>query len=320
MVPSDNNKKFSNYIWCEKYRPNTVKDVILPKQFTKLFNQIIKAKEIPHLLLYSNCSGSGKTTLAKALCNDVKANYLYINTSSDSGIDTLRSRIMKFATTKSIYSNQPKVVILDEFDGAGINLQQGLRSPMEELSNTCRFILTCNYKSKIINPLQSRCQVIDFNMTEKSVVEEIKPKIFKRLCGILTVEEVQFDQDTIKQLVDTFYPDMRKMLNLLQQFANQNNNIIDNSVFNFECVDQQFFDMIINYEFQRARRYIIESNHNIDEMYKALNDYLLPKAPKDKVPQLIITIAEYMYRSAFVVDKEINLAACIMEIISILQG
>jgi DNA polymerase III delta prime subunit len=284
------------------------------------FNKMVKTKDISHMLFFSSGSGTSKTTCAKALCNDIGANYLYINASSDNGIDTYRSRIMKFATTKSIYNNQAKVVILDEADMLGIPLQTALRSPLEELSQTCRFIMTCNYKSKIINALQSRCQLIDFNMTEQSIVEEMKPQILKRLCGILTIEEVQFDKEVVSELVNTFYPDMRKMLNILQQFAGQNNNVIDSKVFSFECVDGQFFDMIINYEFQKARKYIIESNHNIDELYKALNDNLLPKVPQDKVPQLIIMIAEYMYRNAFVIDKEINFAACLMEIIGILQS
>jgi DNA polymerase III delta prime subunit len=308
------------YLWGEKYRPTTLKDMLLPKSMNSLFTSIIKSGEIPHLLLFSTVPGCGKTTVAKCLCNDVGSNYLYINTSSDSGIDTLRTRITKFATTKSIYSNKPKTVILDEFDGATINLQQALRSPMEDLSDICRFILTCNYKNKIIIPLQSRCQVIDFNMTEKNIQSEMRVKIVKRLIGILTVEEATFDKDVVIKIVDTFFPDMRKMLNILQQYYNQNNKVIDNNIFNFECVENEFFDYILTYEFQKARQYIIESNHNIDDMYKALNDNLLKKIPKDKIPQVIVIIADYMYRNSFVIDKEINFAACMMEIISTLQS
>lgn len=323
MIELEENKekRLNNFLWVEKYRPNKIKDIILPVSFKKFFTEIINDKEIPNLLFFSSSPGCGKTTVAKAIAKELGTDYIYINTSLENGIDVLRSRIEKFATSIS-FSGKKKIVILDEFDGASINLQQALRATIEEFHHTCRFIFTCNFITKIIEPLKSRCQMFDFNLMEKELQDEMKPLIFKRLCGILKNEKVKdkpiiFDENTVKKIVDTFYPDIRRMINLLQQYTKQNG-IVDNAIFNYEKIDSELYQLILNKKLTAVRKYIIERNYNYSELYRAMFDNLVPLLDKDKQAQAILYIAEYMYRDSFVIDKEINLTACILEIMGLL--
>jgi len=308
-------KEFATYLWMEKFRPLSIQEMILPSATKRFFTKIIKSGEIPHLFLYSSSPGTGKTTAAFAICNDLNVKPLYINCSSDSGIDTLRSRILKYATSKTLQTQKIKIIILDEFDGAGDALQRALRSPLEKYANFCRFIITANYATRIINPLKSRCQEIDFNVTSKKVKDEVRGKIIKRLCGVLDIEGVTYEQNTIEQLTDTYYPDMRRMINLMQKYSNQNGRI-DNNIFNYCTIEDTFFDMIINKQFTKARQYVIESNFDIDEMWRELYDKLLPRLEKPQMAQALITIAKYQFWSSQVVDKEINFAACLMKLIT----
>ena len=311
--------KLAKYLWVEKFRPESVNDILLPNSILKLFKRFVRDKEIPHLLLHSNSPGVGKTTIAKAICSDINARFKYINTSDENGIDTLRTKITKFAISKNIYGNQPKVLILDEFDGATDILQRALRSPLEELADHCRVILTCNYKTKIIPAIQSRCQPVDFNMTLPAIKQEMMPKITARVGSILKYEKVTFDKTILGQVIDAFYPDIRKTLNILQQYSKQTNGVIDDGIFNFETVESKFFDMILNKDFNNARKYVIESNHNIDELYRELYDNLLPKIQNQQtMAEILIIIADYMHKSVTAFDKEVNFAACMMEIIGTL--
>ena len=314
-------KRLSYTLWVEKYRPEKVSQILLPKNVKDFFLKLVEEKEIPNLLLYSSSPGVGKTTMAKALVNDIKSDYIYINMSLESGIDTLRSRISKFATSYSMFGENEggkKICILDEFDGSTPALQAAMRGFMEEFQDSCRFILTCNYVTKIIDPLKSRCQQIDFNMMDLKSQEECKPMVVQRLTGILKNEKVECKPETVKKIVDTFYPDVRRMINLLQQYSKKSG-MIDSGIFDVEKVDNEFYEMIMNKKLTDARKYVIERNYNFDEMYRNLFDNLVPLLAKPKQAQVILIIAEMMYKNSFVVDKEINFTACLIEIMSVIQ-
>ena len=312
-IVQNKSKKLNLYLWTEFYRPESVKNILLPQAYKNFFKGVVESKNLPNLLLYSSTPGVGKTTLAKALCKDLNMDYIYINTSAENGIDTLRSIISKFATVKSLAGGL-KAIILDEFDGATPALQQGLRAAIEEHHKTCRFIFTANYITKIINPLRSRCQEFDFNMMETEIVEEMKPKIFERLKGVLQLEEISFSEETIKQMVDTFYPDIRKMLGLLQQYSRMSNGKIDDNIFNVDVIDQEFFDLIFAHKLTAARNFLIQRSFNYDEVFRSFFDNLVPRLEKRFQAKAIVLINDYQYKNAFVVDKEINCTAMMVEL------
>jgi len=314
-------KQMSFSLWCEKYRPENVKQILLPDETKKFLLKLVEQKEIPNLLFYSAAPGTGKTTAAKALANDIKSDFIYINMSLESGIDTLRNRISKFATSYSMFGENEggkKICILDEFDGSTPALQAAMRGFMEEFQDSCRFILTCNYVTKIIEPLKSRCQQIDFNMTDTKSQKQLKPIIVSRLCGMLKNEKIEHKPETIVKVVDTFYPDIRRMINILQQYS-KNNGIIDAGVFEIEKVDIEFYQMILNRKLTDARKYVIERNYNYDEMYRNLFDNLIPMIHKSKQAPCILVIAEMMYQSSFAIDKEITFTSCLLQIMGILS-
>lgn len=319
MSRPDLKKKLANDLWVEKYRPDTIDDILLPKKYKRFFKKIIKGGEIPNLLLSSSSPGTGKTTLAKAICYDFGIKPKYINVSSRGGIATLREDIERYAATKSL-ERKIKVVIMDEFDGASISLQQGLRAALEEFKNSCRFIFTCNYQTKIIEPLKSRCQIFNFDLADRENVNEMVPQIVNRICGILQINEISFQKKTIEKLVDTYYPDIRKMLGLCQQYSNMAGSI-DENIFNFNKIDEEFYIYILERKFGKARTYLIETNYNYSELYRELYDNLIPKIKNPQArAQVILAISEYMYRHAFAIDPEINAAACLLEIMDNLKG
>jgi len=309
------NKKLSYTLFTEKYRPDSVSGMLIPKSYKKFFQTLVEQKEIPNLLLYSSIPGSGKTSIAKALCNDLDADYLYINISSESGIDTLRTDIARFAAGKSI-SGKKKIVICDEFDGATLALQKGLRASIEEFHNHCRFILTCNYVNKIIPALRSRLQEFDFNMNTKEIRSEMLPQVRNRLVGLLKTEGITYQDETIEKLVDCLYPDIRKMYGLVQQYSTMNG-IIDSNIFNYESVDDQLYDFILNKKFTLARQFMIDSGYNYADMYADLYTNLVPKiSDKSKQGQIILIIADWQYKASFSSNPEIPFSAMLFEIMS----
>jgi DNA polymerase III delta prime subunit len=312
-------KQLAFSLLVEKYRPVSVKDVILPSKLKLFFTNLVKEKEVPNLLFYSSSAGTGKTSTAKALVNDIKTDSIYINISLERGIDTLRSTIAKFATSYSMFSENSgkKICILDEFDGASQDLQKALRGFMEEFQDSCRFILTCNYLSKVIDPIQSRCQLVDFNVMSKEIQDEMKPLVIKRLCGILKTEKIEFTVETVEKIVEKFYPDIRKMINLLQQYS-KSNGIIDSGIFNVDKVDIEFYKMILNRKLTDARKYLIEKNYEYTELYTQMYHNFIPMVDKSKQAQIIIILAEYQYKNAFSIDKELNAVACLLEIMGVL--
>jgi DNA polymerase III delta prime subunit len=314
-METNTKKKYNSFLWTEKFRPQKVKDIILPNSYKKTFSKYVEDKQIPNILLYSSTPGSGKTTTAKAICEDIGAQYIYINASSESGIDTLRDRITKFASTKS-FDGSPKIVIMDEIDGAGKNLQQGLRGAMEEFHKVCRFIFTCNYVSQIIQPLRSRCQEFDMNMTDGKFVQEQKPKIINHIKKILAFEKIEAQESTIVKLVDVHYPDIRKIIQLSQQYS-AINGCIDENIFNYEKIDNEFYQMILEKKVMKARKYLIEKSYNYDEMFTALFKEFVPMLPQQVQPPAIVLINDYQFKNSMVIDKEINFCALMIELMQI---
>ncbi len=312
-------KALSSYLWTEKYRPDSIKGIILPASVKTKLSRFLTDGEIANLLLYSNSPGTGKTTTAKALCNDLGADFLYINASKDGNIDTLRSEISKFATVKSL-TGKPKVVILDESEGTTPSFQAALRAFIEEFNKSCRFILTCNYVTKLIEPLRSRCGTqIDFNFMDKKVQEEMKPKILKRLIGILENENVTYKEETLQKIVNTYYPDIRKMIGTLQDFS-LNSNDINDSIFESQKIESELYQYILENNLTEARKFVIEKNYNYTELYSEFFRTFVPMLAKDKQSQVIMLLAQYALWDGQVVDRELNFSSCMLEIMGILNG
>lgn len=310
--------KCDSYLWTEKYRPDSIKGLIIPASVKKAFTKFLTDGEIVNLLLFSNSPGTGKTSTAKALCYEMEADFLYINASKDGNIDTLRSEISKFATVKSL-TGKPKVVILDEAEGTSPAFQSALRAFIEEFHKSCRFILTCNYVTKLIEPLKSRCAVqIDFGFMDKKIQEEMRPKIFKRLVGILQNENITYDEEVVKKIIDNHYPDIRRMIGLLQQQSIAVGDI-NNTIFDIGKVDRELFDYVLNNDLTNARKYVIENNCNYTEVYSTFFRNFVPLVPDIKRAPVIITLAKYAHMNGQVVDQELNLSAAFLEIMEILN-
>jgi len=310
-----------SYIWQDEFKPTELKDMVLPNNYRNAFENYIKDGEIPNLIFVSSHSGSGKSTLAKVLTNELKAEYLFVNASVDRGIGTLRNTLVKFATTQSFlndYKCKHKIIIMDEFDGSTDDLQDAMRSFMEEYSNNCRFIFTANRETKILNAIKSRSQTFDFNFSDKSIREEMIMGTAKKIIGILKTKKIAYDKDTLVSFIIKYVPDIRKMYGLLQMFANQNDYVINKDILKFSKLDDSFYKLILNKDFNGARRYIIENSVNIEDVYRLLFDNYLPIIPKSAFANSLITIADYMQRHSNVIDPEINLSACIMELVSLL--
>lgn len=307
-------KKLDSFLWIEKYRPQSISDIILPKSRKSYFTKLINSGEIPNILLSSSSAGTGKTTTAKAICNDIGCDYIYINASEKTGIDTLRDDIKKFAVTKS-FNGKPKIVILDEIDSnSNINLQKALRGFMEEFHKSCRFILTCNFINNVIKPLQSRCEVIDYNMMETEIVEEMKPKIIKRLKGILKFEGVQYTENVVEKIVDIYYPDVRFMIKIMDQFQKTYDEINEN-IFSVDMMDDEFYEFILNGKMKEIREYITQRNLNYDELYTNIYNNVVPKIAGKSKGEAILIINEGQKWNNQVANKQINFLATMYELI-----
>lgn len=302
-----------HFLWVEKYRPKTIDECILSKEQKDYFKNLVKNGEIQNMLLCGT-AGTGKTTVARALCEELNSDYIIINGSEESGIDVLRTKIKSFASTVSFTGNT-KVVILDEADYLNPNsTQPALRGFIEEFANNCRFIFTCNFKNRIIAPLHSRCAVVEFKIPNKE-----KPAIagafFKRVVDILATENIQADNKVVAKVVEKHFPDFRRTLNELQKYA-QSGFIDEGILVNIGDANMKdLVDSIKEKDWKKMRAWVV---NNLDNdpvaLFRRIYDTLIPMT--NQVPQLVLTIADYQYKSAFVSDQEINLVACLTEIMA----
>jgi len=303
------------YLWVEKYRPQTIDECILPKNLKETFKQFIQTGELPNFL-FCGTAGVGKTTVAKALCNEIGAEYLLINGSEESGIDVLRTKIKSFASTVSL-TDSKKVIILDEADYLNPNsTQPALRAFIEEFSNNCRFIFTCNYKNRIIEPLHSRCSVIDFKI-ENAEKAEIAGAFFKRTIGILKTENINADQKVVAELVTKHFPDWRRVLNELQRYSVSGK--IDSGIL-VNMTEDSFKDLLKNMKdknFTEVRKWVAKNGDSETiNIFRQLYDTASVNLESASIPQLVLILADYQYKAAFVADHELNLMAALTEVMS----
>ena len=300
-------------LFVEKYRPKTVEECILPESIKKTFREIVKSG-VPQNLMLAGKAGTGKTSVAKALCNDLDCDYIMINCSEDGNIDTLRNKIRTFASTVSLNDKQ-KVVILDEFDYSNASsIQPALRGAIEEFAKNCRFILTCNYKNRIIEPIHSRCTVIDFTIPAKDKPKMAK-EFFNRCVNILTAEKIAYDEKVLSELIVKHFPDFRRILNEIQRYSVSGK--IDVGIL-ADTKNQKITDLIgfmKSKDFASARKWVAGNMDNSQiDLFRSIYDGLYDNLTPSSIPQAILILAEYQYKAAFVADQEINTAACIVEL------
>ena len=301
-------------LWTEKYRPQTIEDCILPKRLKEVFQQYASQKQIPNLLL-TGSAGVGKTTVAKALCQEAGCDYLVINGSDESGIDTFRVKIKNYASSMS-FTGGRKVIIIDEADYLNPNsTQPALRSAIEEFASNCSFIFTCNYKNRIIEPLHSRMAVIEFGLKNGEKMK-MATEFLKKTEFILQTEKIEFDKKVVAELVTKHFPDFRRVINELQRYSQLGK--IDVGVL-AQVADISITE-IVKYikdkDFGAVRKWVatneIDSTTFFRKLYDNLYDFLKPHS----IPQVILILADYQYKQAFVVDQEINIVACLIQIMA----
>ena len=304
----------NDILWVEKYRPKLVDQCVLPDNTQKVFSEIVEKGEIPNLLL-TGSPGIGKTTIAKALCNQLECDWLMIN-GSDEGrmIDTLRTTITNFASTVSLTGGK-KVLIIDEADYMNPeSVQPAMRGSIEQFAQNCRFIFTCNFKNRIIPALHSRCSVVDFKI-KKDDKPLLAQKFLSIATGILDKESVKYKPDVIAQLIMKHFPDFRRVLNELQKHAV--GGTIDEDILTQASEEnlKELFVALKKKDFNTMRKWVAE---NIDNdhvrLYRQIYDSLYSKFAKPSIPQAVLTIAEYSYKAAFVADQEVNMVACLTEL------
>ena len=305
----------SDFLWCEQYRPRKIEDCILPDNIKTVLQKFVANKKIPNLLL-SGPPGIGKTTVAKALCEELGADYYVIN-GSDEGrfLDTVRNQAKNFASTVSLVGGA-KIIIIDEADNTTNDVQLLLRATIEEFSSNCRFIFTCNYKNRIIEPLHSRCSVVDLGINGKEK-QVLAAQFFKRIQDILTEQKVEAEPKVLVALVQKYFPDFRRTLNELQRYSSIGK--IDTGVL-AAVTDTKLQDLVgylKNKEFTNMKKWVVQNLDNdpkqiMRKIYDSLYTYLEPAS----IPAAVLIIGEYQYKSAFVADQEINLVAFLTEVMS----
>lgn len=300
-------------LWTEKYRPRTVEDCILPERLKVVFQQYVNQKEMPNLLLAGG-AGVGKTTIAKAMCNEIGCDYMVINGSDENGVDTIRVKIKNYASSISL-SGGRKVVILDEADYLTPNAQAILRNAIEEFAANCSFIFTCNYKNKIIDPLHSRCAVIEFNL-KNGEKAQMASAFFKRITHILNTEKVEFDEKVIAEVVKKHFPDFRRVINELQRYSKLGK--IDVGILSQigDISITQIVKHLKEKDFTSVRKWAASTDIDNTTFFRKLYDALYDIVKPQSIPQAVLILADYQYKQAFVADHEINLVACLTEIMA----
>ena len=304
------------FLWVEKYRPQKIDDCVLPQSLKDTFKQYITQGELPSFL-FSGTAGVGKTTVAKALCNEIGAEYILVN-GSDEGrsIDVLRTTIKGFASTVSL-TDAKKVVIVDEADYMNAqSVQPALRSFIEEFSGNCRFIFTCNFKNRIIEPLHSRCAVVEFKIDTKDK-QEIAATFFKRATQILKQEGIEFDPKVVAELITKHFPDYRRILNELQRYSVSGK--IDSGIL-LNMSEESFKDLVKllrDKNFTEVRKWVAkQTDADTTSLFRELYDTASVNMDPNSIPQLVLTLADYQYKAAFVADHELNIMAALTEVMA----
>ena len=303
------------FLWVEQYRPQDIESCVLPKTLKDSLQSFVDEETLPNLI-FSGAPGVGKTTAARAMVNQIGATYMMINGSEESGIDVLRTKIKNFASTVSLEGGK-KYLILDEADYINPqSTQPALRGFIEEFHNNCGFILTCNYKNRIIPALQSRCSVIDFIIPNAEKVK-LAQQFFKRVVSILLEQDVNYDDRVVAEVINNHFPDWRRVLNELQRYS-VSGNIDAGILVNISEINiKELMAAMKNKEFTNVRRWVVDNLDNDPvRLYRSIYDSLYTFLDHSSIPHAVIILAEYQYKGAFVADQEINLLACLTEIMA----
>jgi DNA polymerase III delta prime subunit len=306
----------TEYLWVEKWRPKKIEDCILPEKQKKIFREMIEKGDLQNMLLCGS-AGTGKTTVAKALCDEMGLDCLFINASLENGIDVLRTKISQFASTVS-FTGRTKVVILDEADYTNPqSFQPALRGFIEEFSQNCRFIFTCNFKNRIIPPLHSRCSVIEFKI-DKEEKPKIAARFYRRVVDILSHEQVEFDPKVLAKIVEKHFPDYRRTLNEIQKYS-ASGKIDEGILVNMGEVNmQELLQSLKAKDWKKMRGWVINNLDNDPQtLFRKVYDSLIDNV--EQVPQMVLLLADYQYKAAFCADQEINLVACLTEIMATIE-
>ena len=304
-----------DFLWVEKYRPKTISECVLPSGLKQTLSEFISKGDLPNLIL-SGGPGVGKTTAAKAMIEELGLTYMMINGAEESGIDTLRVKLKNYASTVSLHGGR-KYLILDESDYLNAqSTQPALRGLIEEFHKNCGFILTCNYKNRLIPPLHSRCSVVDFTI-QKSEKKELAEQFFKRVMDILVAEDIKFEPKAVAEVINKFFPDWRRVINELQRYSVSGRIdagiLVDISEINIK----ELMRFMKDKEFTNVRKWIV---NNIDNdptrLFRRLYDNLYDYMDGSSIPHVVVILGEYQYKAAFVADQEINMLACLTEIMA----
>ena len=305
----------TEFLWVEKYRPKTIAETILPEKLKTVFEQIVASSELPNML-FTGTAGTGKTTVAKALCNQLNLDYILINGSEEGNIDTLRGKIKQFASSVSLQGGY-KVIILDEADYLNPqSTQPALRGFIEEFSKNCRFILTCNFKNRIIQPLHSRCGVYEFNTSRKDLAA-LCMQFLDRARMILDEAEVKYEKSDLANLIMKHAPDWRRVLNELQKNSVTGNIVRADSGVGGSDIFSDLLRLLKEKDFKKMRQWVV---NNIDTdasaIFRGLYDKMIDHLKPQGIPQMVLILADYQYKHAFVADHELNVVACLTEIMA----